>query len=77
MLSEQMIITVAVESTRLVVLHGRGRLHADALHRRLAPRDGYVLAPTLSGRVRRAMLAWCRERGVPVHDVKAGGAYVR
>lgn len=69
--------SVAVGSTRLVVLHGRGRLHADALHRRLAPRDGYVLAPTLSGRVRRAMLAWCRKRGVPVHDVKAGGAYVR
>lgn len=68
---------VPEEGTRLVVLHGRGRLHPEALHRRAAPREGYVLAPTLSARARHAMRTWCLERGIPMHDVKADGAYVR
>jgi competence protein ComEC len=68
---------IAAGAVRTVVLHGRGRLHPDALHRRLAPRDGYILAPDMSGRARRAMQAWCHDHGVPVHDVKADGAYVR
>lgn len=64
-------------AVRLAVLRGKGRARMEAIHRRLAPRDGYVLSPTLSGRARRESAAWCRQRGIPVHDVKADGAYVR
>ena len=64
-------------AVRLAVLRGGGRPHMAAIHRRLAPREGYVLGPAMGVRARREARDWCSSRGIPVHDVKADGAYVR
>lgn len=39
--------------------------------------DQVVLAPGLHGRQREAWQRWCAAEGVPLHDVRADGAYVR
>ncbi len=41
------------------------------------PTSGYVLAATVSAKRRAFLRRWCEAEGVPVHDVRLHGAYVR
>jgi hypothetical protein len=60
-----------------VVLDGRGRFDMEILQNTLAPRDGFILAPSLPARQRSFIRRWCSSHGLRVHDVRAQGAYVR
>jgi competence protein ComEC len=62
---------------RAVVLDGRGRFDMETLQNTLAPRDGFILAPSLPARQRSFIRHWCSSHGLRVHDVRTQGAYVR
>jgi hypothetical protein len=60
-----------------VVLVGKGRFDMEGLQTALAPRQGFVLAPSVPARQRSFIRHWCSSHGVNVFDVRAQGAYVR
>ncbi len=62
---------------RAVVLDGKGRFDMEALQTTLAPREGFILAPSVPSRQRSFIRHWCSLHGLRVHDVRVQGAYVR
>ena len=62
--------------TALVLAHD-GRYDLDGLLHAVTPRDGLVLSPALTNARRSFIRRWCADHGVPVHDVRLKGAYVR
>lgn len=65
-----------LEPDRPTVCIVRGGSPEQALGEGVLP-DQVVLAPGLHGRQRDAWQRWCAAEGVPLHDVRADGAYVR
>ena len=49
----------------------------DRVRRTFQPTQGFVLASTVSAKRRAFLRRWCEMEGVPVHDVRMLGAYVR
>lgn len=69
--------TSAVDGTTVVVLKEDGRYDPERILARYRPLDGFVLSPAIRAKHRAFLRHWCSEHGVPVHDVREQGAYVR
>ena len=61
----------------IVVLKEDGHYEMDRIIGTCAPKAVLVLAATISAKRRAWLRRWCDEHGVPVHDIREQGAYVR
>jgi competence protein ComEC len=61
----------------LVIFSDDERYDPGRIRELFHPAHGFVLASTVSARRRDYLRRWCEAEGVPVHDVRTLGAYVR
>jgi len=67
----------SVTPADLFIVADDARYDPDRLSSEALPKGGVVLSPAMGWKRRAFWRRWCESRGVPVHDVKQRGAYVR
>ena len=69
--------SATVRTVDLVIVADDAWFDPERINAWFHPPDGFVLASTVSAKRRTYLRRWCEAEGVPVHDVRSQGAYVR
>ena len=74
---QSLIDSTTAHAADLVIFSDDERYDPERILRVFQPAQGFVLASTMSAKRRAYLRRWCEAEGVPVHDVRMLGAYVR